>query len=179
MFLFWGPELVQLYNDDYGPSFGELGRHPAALGIRGKDCWTDIWDSIGPQLAQVMTTGEATWYEDQYLAIERNHGLEDTWWTYSYSPVYDDDGSIGGTLVVCQETTRRVVGERDLVRLLSEIEVERARLSDVFRRAPSFIVAFRDVDMRYEFVNEAYYRLVGHRDILGKPLLEAFPEIRG
>jgi PAS domain S-box-containing protein len=72
---------------------------------------------------------------------------------------------------------RKAALERD--RLLSALEVERARLSQVFQRAPSFIVALRGPDQVYEFVNEAYYQLVGHREILGKPLLEAIPEIEG
>ena len=79
MFLFWGPELVQLYNDDYRPSLGQGGRHPRALGMRGREFWTDIWDVIGPQIEQVMTTGEATWHQDQYLPIERNGRLDDVW----------------------------------------------------------------------------------------------------
>jgi PAS domain S-box-containing protein len=179
MFLWWGPELVQIYNDAYRPSFGDSGRHPHALGMRGRECWTDIWDAIGPQIEQVMTTGRATWYEDQYLPIMRNGGLEDVWWTYGYSPLYDDGGSIGGTLVVCQETTQRVMAERDRERLVRALEAEQARLSEVFKRAPSFIVAFRGPEMRYDFVNEAYYQLVGHRELLGMPLLEAIPEIHG
>ena len=113
MFLWWGPELVQLYNDAYRPSLGGDGRHPRALGARGREFWTDIWEVIGPQIAQVMGGGEATWHEDQYLPIERNGRLEDVWWTYSYSPVLDDDGRVGGTLVVCQETTGRVQAQRE------------------------------------------------------------------
>src|SRR5688572_27815653 len=119
MFLWWGPELVQLYNDAYRPSLGRGGRHPRALGARGREFWTDIWDTIGPQIEQVMTTGESTWHEDQYLPIERNGGLEDVWWTYSYSPVLDDDDRIAGTLVVCLETTQRVLMERERERLLA------------------------------------------------------------
>src|SRR3954471_20368369 len=118
MFLWWGTELVQLYNDAYRPSLGEGGRHPRALGMRGREFWTDIWTVIGPQIEQVMTTGEATWHEDQYLPIERNGRLEDVWWTYSYSPVLGDDDRIAATLVVCMETTRRVLGERERERLL-------------------------------------------------------------
>ena len=109
MFLWWGPELVQIYNDAYRPSLGAGDRHPRALGARASEFWTDIWEAIGPQIEQVMTTGEPTWHEDQYLPIERNGRLEDVWWTYSYSPVRDDDGRIGGTLVVCLETTHRIL----------------------------------------------------------------------
>ena len=120
MFLWWGPELIQIYNDAYRPSFGAEGRHPRALGMRGRECWTDIWEAIGPQIEQVMTTGEPTWHEDQYLPIERNGRLEDVWWTYSYSPVHDEDGRIAATLVVCQETTKRVVSQRERELLLEE-----------------------------------------------------------
>src|SRR5687768_18384945 len=77
--------------------------------MRGRAFWTDIWDAIGPQIEQVMTAGVATWHEDQLLPIERNGRMEEVYWTYSYSPVLDDDGSIGGNLVVCQETTATVI----------------------------------------------------------------------
>jgi hypothetical protein len=114
MFLFWGPRLVQIYNDAYRPSLGSGGRHPRALGIGGREFWTDIWDIIGPQIEDVMRDGQATWHQDQLVAIERNGRVEEVYWTYSYSPVRDDDGSIGGTLDVCQETTARVIAERRL-----------------------------------------------------------------
>ena len=120
MFLWWGPELIQLYNDAYRPSFGAEGRHPRALGMPGRECWTDIWPVIGPQIEQVMTTGEPVWHEDEYIPIERNGRLEDVWWTYSYSPVRDEDGRIAGTLVVCQETTKRVVSQREREQLLDD-----------------------------------------------------------
>ena len=185
MFLFWGPELVQVYNDAYRPSLGDAGRHPVALGMRGADFWTDIWDTIGPQIEQVMTRGEATWHEDQYLPILRNGRLEDVWWTYSYSPVFDDDGSIGGTLVVCQETTQRVLADRERQRLLDEtaraeaaLAVERARLAYVFQRAPSFLAVLRGPELVFELANEAYYNVVGRRELIGRPVLEALPEVR-
>jgi PAS domain S-box-containing protein len=141
MFLWWGPELVQLYNDAYRPSLGDGGRHPRALGMRGREFWTDIWTVIGPQIEQVMTTGEATWHEDQYLPIERNGRLEDVWWTYSYSPVRDDDGSIGGTLVVCQETTQRILGERERTRLIAETARAQERAAQVLEQMADAYIA--------------------------------------
>ena len=165
MFLWWGPELVQIYNDAYRPSFGAGDRHPRALGARGREFWTDIWDAIGPQIEQVMSGGAATWHEDQYLPIERNGRSDDVWWTYGYSPVRDDDGRIGGTLVVCQETTTRVraLAERD--RLLES-------MTDAF-------AAFDD-DWRYTFVNAEAERLLGRpRDaLLGRVVWDVFPEAR-
>jgi signal transduction histidine kinase/ActR/RegA family two-component response regulator len=113
MFLWWGPELIQFYNDAYAPSFG-AGRHPSAMGQRGVECWQDIWPIIGPQIDDVMQRGTPSWNEDHLVPIVRNGHLEEVYWTYGYSPVFDDDGRIGGTLVVCTETTSRVLGARRL-----------------------------------------------------------------
>ena len=146
MFLWWGPELVQFFNDAYSPSLGLSGRRTHALGAKGREFWTDIWETIGPQIDQVMTTGEATWHEDQYLPIERNGHLEDVWWTYSYSPVRDN-GVVAGVLVVCQETTRRV-------RMLAEREqllaAERAAHADAdaANRAKSEFLAVMSHELR-------------------------------
>ena len=111
MFLWWGPSLTQFYNDAYLPSFG-VGKHPAAMGQPGRECWPEIWPIIGPQIDDVMQRGKASWNEDQLVPIFRNGRIEDVFWTYGYSPVQDDDGSIAGTLVICTETTQRVVAER-------------------------------------------------------------------
>jgi signal transduction histidine kinase len=332
MFLWWGDDLVQIYNDGYRPSLGEGGRHPRALGMRGRDFWTEIWDIIGPQIDGVMARGESTWHQDQLVAIERNGRIEEVYWTYGYSPVRDDDGSIGGTLVVCQETTQRVIAQRRLAalhrlaalrpppapraaavqatRVLAsdtldipfilcylnadeagpvlvhgeglphpvpaerwplaaaldsgepqivdvggwpeldgvgpwpelpvtavvvpivpvgggrpagalvvgvsarlpwredyrefldaatrhvasqivasqqqqererrdrELEIERARLAFVFQHAPAFLAVLRGPRHVFELVNDEYYRLVGSRDLLGRPLFEALPEVR-
>ncbi len=111
MFLWWGPELVQFYNDAYLPSFGE-GKHPAAMGQRGKDCWPEIWHIIGPQIDDVMSRAKASWNEDQLVPVWRNGRIEEAYWTYGYSPVFGEDGTVGGTLVVCSETTVRVIAAR-------------------------------------------------------------------
>src|SRR4051812_30091096 len=66
MFLWWGDDLIQFYNDAYRPSIG-LDKHPRALGQRGIECWPEIWPIIGPQIHQVMTTGSPTWHEDQLV----------------------------------------------------------------------------------------------------------------
>ena len=180
MFLWWGPELIQIYNDAYRPSFGAEGRHPRALGMRGRECWTDIWEVIGPQIEQVMTTGEATWHEDQYLPIERNGRLEDVWWTYSYSPVRDEDGRIAATLVVCQETTKRVVGQRERDLLLEE----RRQAEESLRESEARLRAI--YDGTYEYIgllaadgtvlsaNRASLEFASMRadDVMGRPFAE-------
>lgn len=113
MFLWWGEELVQVYNDAYLPSFGK-GRHPSAMGQRGIDCWQEIWPIIWPQIDDVMLRRKASWNEDHLVPILRNDRLEEVYWTYGYSPVFDQQGTVAGTLVVCTETTGRVISERRL-----------------------------------------------------------------
>jgi len=176
MFLFWGPELVQLYNDAYRPSLGQGDRHPRALGSRGREFWTDIWGAIGPQIEQVMTTGEATWHEDQYLPIDRNGRLEDAWWTYSYSPVHDDDGRIAGTLVVCLETTLRVLAERERERLLEDTRRAERRLTSVLDQVADEHLTM-DADFRILTVNRAALRNLGvpRETLVGLTHWEAFP----
>ena len=128
MFLWWGPELIQFYNDAYTPSLG-TGKHPIAMGQRGRDCWGEIWPVIWPQIEGVMTRGEASWNQDALIPILRNGRLEEVYWTYGYSPVFADDGSVGGTLVVCTETTPRVLAARRL-RVLGDLTESTALATD-------------------------------------------------
>jgi hypothetical protein len=101
MLLFWGPDLVQIYDafrPSLGVSTGPAARHPRALGMRAAEFWTDVWAVVGPQIDGVMTRGEAVWFENLHLPIERDGQLDDAWWTYSYSPVRDDEGRIAEQL---------------------------------------------------------------------------------
>lgn len=111
MFLWWGPELVQIYNDAYIPSF-DVGKHPAAMGQRGEDCWPEIWPIIHPQIDDVMSRAKASWNEDHLVPVWRGQRIEEVYWTYGYSPVFVDARTVGGTLVICTETTGRVLAER-------------------------------------------------------------------
>jgi PAS domain S-box-containing protein len=118
MFLWWSSDLIQFYNDGYRPSI-RADKHPVAVGQRGIECWPEIWPIIGPQIDAVMSRGESTWNTNQLVPINRNGKLEEVYWTYSYSPVRDKDGTIQGTLVVCSETTEQVLSERRLRSLLA------------------------------------------------------------
>ncbi|RYD55240.1 MAG: PAS domain S-box protein [Sphingobacteriales bacterium] len=121
MFLLWGDDYIQFYNDAYVPSFGFNGKHPKALGQRGEECWAEAWPLLGPMLDQVRLGGEAIWKEDQPVPILRNGRLETTYWTFSYSPVMDGDGSIGGVLSTCFETTEKVEGMSKLTQNKNEL----------------------------------------------------------
>ena len=171
MFLWWGEDLVQFYNDAYRPSLGE-GKHPMALGQKGKDCWPEIWPIIFPQIEAVMTRGEASWHENQLVPIIRNGRLEDVYWTYGYSPVYTSTGEIAGTLVVCTETTDTILAKRQQQR-------EMERLADLFEQAPAFFALLNGPEHIFEMVNGPYLQLIGHRSVLGKSVREAVPEAEG
>jgi signal transduction histidine kinase len=112
MFVWWGRDLVNFYNDAYSPMLGQ--RHPWALGQSAREIWREIWGTVGPQAESVIVRGQATWSEDQLLIMERNGYAEETYFTYSYSPITDDDGSIGGLFCAVIENTERVLGERRL-----------------------------------------------------------------
>ncbi|MFN8392470.1 MAG: ATP-binding protein [Bdellovibrionota bacterium] len=113
MWLGWGPEFTFFYNDAYAKM--TLGpKHPWALGRSAKEVWSEIWGDIGPRAESVMQTGEATWDEGLLLFLERQGFPEETYHTFSYSPVPDDYGNIGGMLCVVTEDTERTIGERRL-----------------------------------------------------------------
>ena len=117
MFIWWGEELIQFYNDAYRETMGPE-RHPSALGARGRECWAEIWDIIGPQIEYVMTGQGATWHEDQLVPVTRHGRREDVWWTYSFGPI-DLEGKVGGVLVVCRDVTSEHMA-REALNLINE-----------------------------------------------------------
>jgi len=127
MFIWWGPDLIQFYNDAYRQTMGPE-RHPSALGQRGRECWAEIWHIIGPQIEQVMSGGGATWNENQLIPVTRHGRLEQVYWTYGYSPIDEDDG-IGGVLVVCRDVTKDYLAAT----ALREREAELARVQQLGR----------------------------------------------
>ncbi len=177
--LCWGPELRAIYNDGYRVILGD--KHPAALGRPVLESWAEIREEIAPLFDRALA-GETLYFEDLRLRVTRYGREEDAYFTFSYSPVVTESGAIGAVLVNCIETTEQVStrslqAERD--RLLEELEVERARLGYVFQHAPSFLAVLRGRDFVFELANDAYYQLVGHRELIGRSVWEALPEARG
>ena len=118
MWMGWGPELTFLYNDDYARM--TLGKkHPWALGKPFQEVWAEIWDDLAPRIRRVLDSGEATWDEALLLFLERSGYREETYHTFSYSPLPGDDGEVAGLLCVVTEETDRVIGERRLKTLRS------------------------------------------------------------
>jgi signal transduction histidine kinase/ActR/RegA family two-component response regulator len=123
MYVAWGPQLTQFYNDAYAPILG--ARHPDALGRSTPDTWPEIWPTIGPMWQQVLA-GQAIGFDDFKLTIERFGYPEDCYFNFSYSPVRDETGKVMGVLVTFAETTQRVLSERR-ARFLDDLS-QRTRL---------------------------------------------------
>jgi serine phosphatase RsbU (regulator of sigma subunit) len=109
MLLMWGPELVMIYNDGYAPTLG--ARHPAALGRRVPDVWSDVWPDIAGLVDDVLAGG-VTFAEDLPLVMTRHGFTEETAFTFSYSPVMEPGGRVAGVLNTVVETTPRVLAAR-------------------------------------------------------------------
>jgi PAS domain S-box-containing protein len=110
--LWWGADLIKIYNDAYRPILGE--KHPRSFGAPGREVWPEIWHVIGPMLEGVMRDRVATWSDDQLLIIDRFGYPEECYFTFSYSPILDESGGVGGIFTAVTETTLRVIGERRL-----------------------------------------------------------------
>ena len=118
MWMLWGPELTFFCNDAYLPTVGI--KRDWVLGARSDKVWEEIWPDIGPRIDKVLSTGESTWDEGLLLFLGRSGFLEETYHTFSYSPIYDDRSQIAGMLCVVTEVTNRVIGERQL-RILRDL----------------------------------------------------------
>jgi PAS domain-containing protein len=171
MFIWWGPDLIQLYNDAYRETMGPE-MHPMALGARGRESWAAIWPIIGPQIELVMAGEGSTWNVEQMVPINRHGGVQEVWWTYGYSPI-DLDGGVGGVLVVCTDVTQQHLTTEAL-------RESTKRLARQFESAPGFIAVLRGPEHVFELTNASYRRLIGNRDdVVGRTIREALPDIAG
>jgi signal transduction histidine kinase len=169
MYIAWGEEFTQFYNDAYRPILGN--KHPAAMGISAQETWTEIWHTIGPMWKQVWQ-GKSFGFDNFKLTIERFGYPEDCYFNFSYSPIPDDFGNVAGVLVTFIETTQTVLTQRQL-------KANAAQLAQIFENAPVGIAVLRGQDLIYEFANNPYLELVDYRPIIGKPIREALPELAG
>lgn len=133
MMIAWGPELPMLYNDGFVPVLGTT-KHPQALGQPLLECFEEV---IGPMFRGVMESGQAVGANDMMFALERNGYVEETYFVFSYSPIRDETGQVGGVLTTCTETTSRVIGERRLrtLRALAEGAAHAESAEDAVDRA--------------------------------------------
>jgi PAS domain S-box-containing protein len=168
--IYWGPEFRLFYNDGYRPLLDQ--RHPWALGRPMHEIWPTPWQALRASALAVFETGQGVVAADQRLMLDRGDGLLETYWYYSFAPIRDEKGQIGGIFLTALETTARVLSE-------GRRASEHARLSGMFEQAPGFMAMLRGPDHVFELVNGAYRQLIGHRDVIRAPLREALPEIEG
>jgi PAS domain S-box-containing protein len=168
--IYWGPELYVLYNDAWSVIPAE--KHPWMLGKPAREGWSDIWDIVGPQFRQVLDEGKSFALYGQMLPMVRGGTVRETWWNYSLTPIRDAEHAVGGIFNQGNEITEVIVGRR-------QREAELARWREMFRQAPAPVALLRGATHVFEFANDAYRRLVGGRDVTGKPVKEALPEVVG
>jgi signal transduction histidine kinase len=167
MFLGWGPERIWLYNDAFIPILGR--KHPAALARPSMEVWAEAREILEPMFDRVFA-GEPVAVEDFSLGLDREGQIEEAHFEFGYTPARGEDGSVQGLFGTCIETTARVMAER---RQAENTERQRRQ----FQCAPGFIAILSGPNHIFEFVNDAYVRLAGDRDFLGKTVREAVPEI--
>jgi PAS domain S-box-containing protein len=157
MFVAWGAELTFLYNDAYATILGN--KHPKALGEPFQQVWSDIWTDIKPLIDRALA-GEATWSENLPLTMNRHGYPEETWWTFSYSPIRDDGDQVAGMFCSCIETTSQVIAER-------QSTVERQRLFELTRD----LFAVATIDGLLKSINPAWSRVLdrSEEEILSNP----------
>ncbi|SON79153.1 hypothetical protein XAP412_230114 [Xanthomonas phaseoli pv. phaseoli] len=166
MYVVWGDALTFFYNDAYTPILGP--RQAQALGAPLRVLWADAWEAVREPI-EAAFVGQASRFEEVPIGMNRYGVPEQTWWTFSFSPIYLDDGRVGGAFCVTNEVTARKLAQ---ARLADEHE----RLIRLFEQAPMFMAFLSGPQHRVEFANPCYSRLIGHRDVIGRPLAEALPD---
>lgn len=167
--IYWGPELLLLYNDAWAPIPAE--RHPWAIGRPGQEVWQDIWPVVGPQFEQVMSSGQGFSVFDQLLPMVRRGVVAETYWNYSFTAIRGEGGEIAGIFNQGHETTQRILEERRRA-------ADAARQRRMFEQAPGFVTIVRGPEHTFDFVNVAFRRLFGDRAFEGHTVREVFPELQ-
>lgn len=162
MAISWGPDYALLYNDAYRPFLGTT-KHPRALGLPSREVFPETWAEVGPTFDKVTKEGIEVSARDRRYLLERNGYREERYFDFASSPIRDESGAVGGVLSICTETTARVLNER--------------RMYHLFEMAPAAIAILRGPEFRFEYTNPAYRLLLGPRELIGRPLREAIPDI--
>lgn len=177
------PGLIAIYNDAYRRILGP--KHPWALARPYHEVWPEIWPEIQPVFARIREGGAPVYEEDAPFTLhraghdERTDHEPNAWFTFSLSGIRDDTGTMAGFLNLAWETTSRIRAVREREAARQKAERAEARLREMFEQAPAFMAVLRGPQMIFEYANDAYYTLVGHRELIGIPVFEALPEVRG
>ncbi len=165
--MLWGAEGVMIYNDAYSVFAGS--RHPQLLGSNVREGWVEVAD-FNDNVMKVGLAGGTLAYRDQKLTLHRKGYPEQVWMNLDYSPVLDEHGKPAGVIAIVVETTDRVLADR-------RNAAEHERLQQLFEQAPTFMTILNGPEHRFELLNPEYRKLIADRDVLGKPVAEALPEI--
>jgi signal transduction histidine kinase/serine phosphatase RsbU (regulator of sigma subunit)/CheY-like chemotaxis protein len=166
MLIMWGPEFVMIYNEAFRPILG--AKHPYSMGQMGAECWAEAWDQVGPMLTGVLEGGVAVGFEDLLVPLERNGQQEDCYFTFSYSPITDEDHATAAVLVTVFETTERVLSERRMrcLRELAEARADANSTAEVLSRAAAVLGEFSS-----EVPFACLYRVDGAGNVLESALV--------
>jgi signal transduction histidine kinase len=148
MFIWWGTDLIQFYNDAYRPILGET-KHPKAMGQHGQEGWAEIWDIVEPLISSVFK-GKATWNVDTMLPLKRYGYVEECYFNFGYSPIHDESKGIAGVFVACSETTKQVLNTRRL-NTLHELSSQISDAKTISQACTNFIkiIANNTADIPY------------------------------
>jgi PAS domain S-box-containing protein len=163
--IYWGEDLTLIYNDAARPFASN--KHPGAIGSSARDVWKEAWHIIGPEIEQVLSTGVSVRRDGVLVAIEQEGQLQDIYWNYSYSPIYED-GAIGGVFVIAQDITVSFLAERSL-------RASEARADRVLRSIGDAVIV-TDAETRITRMNPVAEALTGWQfeDARGRPLPAIF-----
>jgi PAS domain S-box-containing protein len=164
--LFWGEDLIAIYNDGYRPM---LGAKPEALGQPMRVTWHEAWPQLQP-IAEKALAGESTFIEDYPLRVDRNGRLEDAYFTFNYGPVFDEQGDIVGMLDTVIETTAKVLMDRSA-------REQGERLRQLLLQMPGFVCVLAGPEHAFEYVNDAFVEIAGPRPFIGGTVRSVFPEL--
>ena len=168
-YIVWGPDRTFFFNDAYIPILGP--RLPHAMGARFEELWADAWPTVAPAFEKAEA-GESTMFTDAYVPMARYGEPEQTWWTFSYSAIRDDQGTVVGVLCLTDETTA-------VVRTRQALAQEQNNQRQLLSQMPGFVAVLRGTDHSYEYVNDAYRAIAGDRDFIGRSVRQALPEVDG
>ena len=170
MYIAWGNDYTQIYNDAYRPILGE-NKHPQALGSSSRETFSEIWHTIEAMFADVMR-GKPIGFSDFMFPLNRNGFVEECFFDFAYSPIRKDDGEVGGVLVTVIETTNKKKAEQKL-------EESNKHFRNTMKQAPIGITILRGYEYIVEMANDAYLLLVDKKetDFVGKPLFVSLPEV--
>ncbi|OLY91774.1 PAS domain S-box-containing protein [Cnuella takakiae] len=170
MFVWWGKELTTFYNDGYRTIAG--GKHPDLLGKSGREGWAEIWDDLSP-LVDAVFNGQSTWAEDQLLLIDRRGFIEESYFTFSYSPIVDESGTINGLFCAVIETTEKVLAAH-------KVEQSERNLRATILQSPVAMCILKGPSFVVEIANNRIFEIWGREEaeLLNKPIFEGLPEAR-